>query len=171
LSFIMFPRVFVDYAAHEAKFSDVSILPTDVFFYGFEQAQEASVEIEPGKTLIIKFLAVGDPHPDGTRTVYFELNGLPRNADVIDVKLEPTEKRRAKADKTNPLEVGAPMPGMVVTVVVKLGDEVAAGQKLLSLEAMKMESTLYAERGGRVAELLVSPGSKIDTGDLLLRLE
>ena len=78
---------------------------------------------------------------------------------------------RAKADKANPLEIGAPMPGMVVTIAAKLGDAVVAGQKLLSLEAMKMESTLYAERDGKVAELLVSPGTKVDTGDLLIRLE
>ncbi|HWC91239.1 MAG TPA: biotin/lipoyl-containing protein, partial [Pirellulales bacterium] len=126
---------------------------------------------EPGKTLVIKFLTVGDPHPDGNRTVYFELNGLPRNIDVIDTKLEPTEKRRAKADKADPLQVGAPMPGMVVTVAVGVGDSVKAGQKVLSLEAMKMESTIYAERDGKVAELMVSPGTKVDTGDLLLRLE
>jgi pyruvate carboxylase len=171
LAYIMFPRVFTDFAASVEKHSDLSVLPTGVFFYGFEQGQEVSVEIEPGKTLIIKFLAVGDPHPDGSRTVYFELNGLPRNVDVVDTKLEPTEKRRAKADKANPLEIGAPMPGMVVTIAAKLGDAVAAGQKLLSLEAMKMESTLYAERDGKVAELLVSPGTKVDTGDLLIRLE
>jgi len=171
LSYVMFPRVFTDYAAHLEKFSDVSILPTDVFFYGFEQGQEVSMDIEPGKTLVIKFLTVGDAHPDGSRTVYFELNGLPRNIDVIDTHLEPTEKRRAKADKADPLQIGAPMPGMVVTVAVAIGDPVAAGQKVLSLEAMKMETTLYAERDGKVAELLVKPGTKVDTGDLLLRLE
>ncbi len=171
LSYIMFPRVFTDYAAHVDKFSDVSILPTDVFFYGFDQGQEVSMDIEPGKTLVIKFLTVGDAHADGSRTVYFELNGLPRNIDVVDVGLEPKEKRRAKADKNDPLQIGAPMPGMVVTVAVALGDSVAAGQKVLTLEAMKMETTLYAERDGKVAELLVSPGTKVDSSDLLLRLE
>ncbi len=170
LSYVMFPRVFTDFAAHDAQYSDLSILPTDVFFYGFEQGQEVSVDIEPGKTLIIKFVAIGEPRADGSRTVYFELNGLPRNADVIDRSLEPTEKRRAKADKSNPLEVGAPMPGMIVTIAVALGDTVTAGQKLLSLEAMKMESTLYAERGGKVEELLVTAGTKVDAGDLLIRL-
>ncbi len=111
LSYVMFPRVFTDYAAHLDKFSDVSILPTDVFFYGFEQGQEVSVDIESGKTLVIKFLTVGDAHPDGTRTVYFELNGLPRNIDVVDVKLEPQEKRRAKADKNDPTASRRPHAG------------------------------------------------------------
>jgi pyruvate carboxylase len=171
LSYIMFPRVYTDYSAHVDKFSDVSILPTDVFFYGFDQAQEVSIDIESGKTLVIKFLSVGDPHPDGSRTVYLELNGLPRNIDVIDTKLEPTEKRRQKADKADPMQIGAPMPGMVVTVAAKVGDSVVAGQKLLSLEAMKMETTLYAERDGKVAELLVAPGVKVDSNDLMLRLE
>ncbi len=124
----------------------MSILPTAVFFYGQEPGQEVAIEIEPGKTLIVKFLTVGDPHPDGRRTVFFELNGQPRSVTVRDLSLEPEEKVRAKADPANPMHVGAPMPGLVVTVAVKVGDTVTQGQKLLSLEAMKMETTLYAER-------------------------
>jgi len=171
LSYLMFPRVFTDFVAYEEKFADVSILPTNLFFFGQVPGQEVSVEIERGKTLIVKFLTVGDPHPDGRRTVYFELNGQPRNIDVRDLSLEPEEPQRAKADRNDPLQVAAPMPGVISAVAVKLADAVAVGQKLLSLEAMKMETTLYAERPGRVAELLVKPGTQVDTGDLLVRLE
>jgi pyruvate carboxylase len=171
LSYLLYPKVFNEFMAHHQMYSDVSILPTNVFFYGQEPGQEVAVEIERGKTLIVKFLTVGDPHPDGRRTVFFELNGQPRSINVRDLSLEPEEKQRTKADRSDPKQVGAPMPGLVVTVSVKLGDSVPAGQKLLSLEAMKMETTLYAERAGKIVELLVKPGTQVDANDLLLRIE
>ncbi|HEX3726355.1 MAG TPA: pyruvate carboxylase [Pirellulales bacterium] len=171
LSYLVYPKVFTEYVTHYDAYSDVSVLPTEVYFYGLEAGQEVAVEIERGKTLIVKYLTVGDPHPDGRRTVFFELNGQPRSINVRDLSLEPTEKHRVKADRENPLHVGAPMPGLVVTVSVKLGDKVPVGHKLLSLEAMKMETTLYAERAGKIVELLVKPGTQVDTNDLLLRLE
>ncbi|MEX0978820.1 MAG: pyruvate carboxylase [Pirellulales bacterium] len=171
LSYLLYPKVYCEFVAHQEEHSDVSVLPTDVFFYGQEPGQEMTVEIEQGKTLIIQFLTVGDPHPNGWRTVFFELNGQPRSINVRDLSLEPAEKLRPKADRDSPRQVGAPMPGLVVTVAVKSGDEVRSGQKLLTLEAMKMETTVYAERAGKVVELLVSPGTQVDTNDLLLRLE
>jgi len=171
LSYLVYPKVFTEFVAHQESLGDVGVLPTDVFFYGLDSGQEVAVDIEPGKTLIVKFLTVGDPHPDGRRTVFFELNGQPRSINVRDNSLEPEEKHRVKADASDPLQVGAPMPGLVVTVSVKQGDVVPVGQKLLSLEAMKMETTLYAELGGKVAELLVKPGTQVDTNDLLIRFE
>jgi len=171
MSYLMYPKVFVDFVKQQEKYSDLSVLPTNVFFYGQEPAQETAVEIEPGKTLIIKYLTVGEPHLDGSRTVFFDLNGQPRSTNVRDLSLEPEEKSRPKADRNDPAAVGAPMPGLVVTVAVKLGDKVAAGAKLMTLEAMKMETTLYAEREGKVTELLVTPGTQVDTNDLLLRVE
>ncbi len=171
LSYLIYPKVFLDFAAHQEKYADVSVLPTDVFFYGQQPGQEVAIEIERGKTLIVKFLTVGDPHPDGRRTVFFELNGQPRSINVRDAALEPQEKQHVKADRSDPMQIGAPMPGLVVTVSVKLGETVEPGQKLLSLEAMKMETTLYAEREGQVAELLVRPGTQVDANDLLIRLQ
>lgn len=171
LSYLMFPKVFLDFVAHLEKFSDTSVLPTPLFFYGHETGEEVSVDIEPGKTLITKFLTIGDPHPDGRRTVFFELNGQPRNIDVRDLSLEPAEQQRPKADRSDARQIGAPMPGLVVNIAVKQGETITAGQKLLSLEAMKMETTLYAERAGKVAQLLVTPGTQVDTNDLLLTIE
>jgi pyruvate carboxylase len=171
LAYVVYPKVFLDYLAHHDKYSDVSVLPTGLFFYGLEPQQEAAIDIEPGKTLILKFLTVGDPHPDGRRTVFFELNGQPRSINVRDLALEPDEKHRIKADPADPLQVGSPMPGLVVTVAVAVGDTVPAGYKLLTLEAMKMETTIYAERPGKVKELLVAPGTQVDTNDLLVRFE
>jgi pyruvate carboxylase len=171
ITHLLYPKVFREFAEHQKTYSDTSVLPTPVFFYGMEPGEEVSVEIEPGKTLIIKFLTLGDPHPDGKRLVFFELNGQPREVLVMDQALTGTEKAHPKQETGNPLHVGAPMPGLVASVTVAPGDEVAAGQKLFSMEAMKMETTVYAERAGRVAEVLVKPGTQVEAGDLLLCFE
>src|SRR5262249_7132170 len=148
-----------------------SVLPTHVFFYGQQPGEEVSFDIEPGKTLIVRFLTVGDPHPDGKRTVFFELNGQSRDVSVLDHALEPEARRHPKVDPSDPRQVAAPMPGLVVAVAVQEGDLVTAGQRLLTLEAMKMETTLYAPQDGQVAELLVKPGTEVEAGDRVLRLE
>ena len=171
VTYLLYPRVFLDFAAHQAKYSDTSVLPTPTFFYGMEAGEEVSVEIEKGKTLIVKFLTVGDPHADGTRTVFFELNGQPREVVVVDRAITGTAEAVRKAEPGNPLQVGAPMPGLVTQVGVVAGEEVTAGQKLFTLEAMKMETTIYAEHAGKVAEVLVRAGAQIEGGDLLLRYE
>jgi pyruvate carboxylase len=172
ISFLLYPKVFLEFAENQARYSDLSVLPTPLFFYGMQTGEEVSVDIEPGKTLILKFLTVGEPQPDGKRVVYFELNGQPREVLVTDKSLDSGAiKSRAKADPGNAKHVAAPMPGAVVGVAVAVGEEVAAGQKLLTLEAMKMETTLYAERAGKVAEVLVRPGSQVEGGDLVIRFE
>jgi pyruvate carboxylase len=172
ISYLLYPKVFLEFAAAQAKYSDLSVLPTPAFFYGMEKGEEVSIEIEPGKTLIVKFLTVGEPQPDGKRVVYFELNGQPREVLITDRSLDAgAVKGRPKADAGNAKHVAAPMPGAVVAVAVAVGEEVAAGQKLLALEAMKMETTLYAERPGKVAEVLVRPGAQVEGGDLLIRFE
>jgi pyruvate carboxylase len=168
---LLYPRVFPEFAEHQATYSDTGVLPTPVFFFGMEPGEEISVDIEKGKTLIIKFLTVGDPHPDGTRLVFFELNGQPREVLVQDHSLEGEGRVHPKADSNDPLQIGAPMPGLVVRVTVSAGEEVTLGQQLFTLEAMKMETTVYAERSGRVAEVLVSPATQVAAGDLLLRYE
>ena len=173
MSYLMYPRVFPGLVEHQKKYSDTSVLPTPLFFYGMEKGDEVGVEIEPGKTLIIKFQAVGDPHEDGRRTVFFELNGQPREVMVLDKSLvgKGGVGAKVKAEVGNPLQVGAPMPGAVVGVVVSAGEQVAEGQKLLTMEAMKMETTLYAERAGKIAEVLVRPGTQVEGGELLIRYE
>lgn len=170
LSLLLYPRVFPDLAAHERLYSDTSILPTAMFFRGPEPGAEHRVELEPGKTLIVKLLAVGEPHADGKRTVFFELNGQPREVEIVDRSLASSVREAPKADPDDPLQVGAPLPGLVVGVAVVAGDPVRKGQKLLSIEAMKMETTLYAERPGRVVEVLAAVGRQVETGELLVRL-
>ncbi len=171
LSYLLYPKVYQEYTSHAKTYSDTSRLPTPVFFYGQEVGEEISVDIEEGKTLIIKFLTVSEPHADGTRTVFFELNGQPREVSIVDDSLEATAHGAVKADPADPKQVGSSMPGMVVLVAVKPGDKVEKGQKLFALEAMKMETTLSSDVQGRVAEVLVTAGSRVEAGDLLLRFE
>ena len=171
VSYLLSPRVFQEFVEHQETYSDISVLPTPVFLYGQEPGQEFAVELEPGKTLIIKFLTVGDAHPDGSRTVFFELNGQPREVKVIDRSLESVDVGRPKAVAGDPKQVAAPMPGMVVNVAVQLGDPVTKGQKLLTMEAMKMETTLYAEQDGKIGKVFVQAGTQVDTGDLVIQME
>ncbi len=168
---LLYEKVFRDFVEHQQAYSDTSCLPSPAFWYGLVPGEEIAVEIEPGKTLIISFLTVGNPHPDGTRTVFFELNGQPREVTVRDHSLETDKNAAVKADAGNPGHVGSSMPGMVVSVAVAIGDHVKKGQKLLSLEAMKMETAVNTERDGRVADVLVAPGSQVETGDLLVVIE
>jgi len=169
VTWLLYPRVFEDFARHQARYGDVSVLPTPAFLEGPKAGEELSVDIEPGKTLLIRLLTVGEPHGDGLRTVFFELNGQPRSVTVADASLAGTVQRRPKATAGDVREVGAPMPGLVVTVAVRKGDKVKKGQKLLSLEAMKMETTVYAERDGTLAEVLVAPGTPVEAGELCAR--
>ena len=170
VSYVLYPEVYREFAAHQRLFGDTSVLPTPVFFDGTKTGEEIEVEIEPGKTLIIKMTAISEPQ-DGRRTVFFELNGQPRDVTVVDHSLEQMSALHEKADPTDPSQVAAHMPGMVVLLNVREGDKVAKDQKLLMLEAMKMQTTIVAEKDGRVSRVLVAPGSQVETGDLLLVIE
>jgi pyruvate carboxylase len=170
VSYLLYPQVFEQLVEHRRKFADVSVLPTPVYLYGMVSGEEIAADIEPGKTLIIKFLTVGEPQPDGTRTIFFELNGQPREVTVTDRSLQSTVAERLKADPKNPKQVGAIFPGLVIKVAVQPGDEVTAGQKLIMLEAMKMEATISAETNGKVEQVHVVAGTQVETGDLLVTL-
>jgi pyruvate carboxylase len=171
VTYLLYPRVFQEFVGHEQAYSDTSVLPTPFFLYGQQPGEELTVDIEPGKTLIVKLLTIGEPHPDGRRTVFFELNGQPRSVNVSDKALEAEVVRRPKADPSDPRQIAAPMPGLVVNVAVKIGDSIKRGQKLLTLEAMKMETTLYAEQDARVADVLVKAGTPVEAGELVVSME
>jgi pyruvate carboxylase len=136
-----------------------------------ERGRDVTVELEPGKALVIKFLTVGEPHPDGTRTVFFELNGQPREVTVRDRSLDVKEAAKPKADPAQPGHIGAPIPGVISTVAVELNQAVKKGDRLLVLEAMKMQSTVYSPVGGMVKQLLAHPGQHVEAKDLLLVIE
>ncbi len=168
-SWLMYPKVFSDFAAAQGEYGPVSVLPTPSYFYGMRAEEEILVDIERGKTLVIRCLAIGDADDKGMVTVFFELNGQPRRVKVPDRAHGAAGARaRRKAEAGNPAHVGAPMPGVVSTVAVAAGQKVTAGDVLLSIEAMKMETALHAERDGEIAELLVRTGDQIDAKDLLI---
>ncbi len=171
VSHLLYPQVFADFAGHQSKYANTSILPTPAFLYGLEPGEEIAVDIEPGKTLIIRFLTISDAHEDGRRTVFFELNGQPREITVTDRALEPETPRRPKADPSNPAHIASAMPGMVVNVAVHPEDSVVKGQKLLMLEAMKMQTIIAAERDGKISEIFVQPGTQVEPGDLLITMD
>ena len=170
-SYLMYPKVFVDYAANRSSYGDVAALPTSVFFYGMDSGQEINIDLERGKTLIVRYVTTSDPHEDGTRTVFFELNGQPRPIRVADRSQVAKRPPRRKAEAGNAGHVGAPMPGTIATVVVHVGRRLVKGEILLTLEAMKMETTVRAERDGVVREVLARSGLQVDAKDLLMTFE
>ena len=171
MSYLMYPEVFLKFAKARSAYGDMEVLPTPQFFYGLDRGQEIAVELEPGKTLVVKLLTVSDPHPEGTRTIFFELNGQPREAEVRDNSLLATVQARPKADPSEPGQVGSPIPGAISSIVVELGERVKKGDRLLVLEAMKMQSTVYAPIDGKVTKKLAGVGDKVEAKDLLLVIE
>ncbi|MBK1636316.1 pyruvate carboxylase [Rhodovulum adriaticum] len=169
--YLMYPKVFTDYAARHLQYGPVRTLPTRTFFYGMEPGEEITAEIDPGKTLEIRLQAVGETTEDGEAKVFFELNGQPRVIRVPNRKAKASVAKRPKAELGNPAHVGAPMPGAVASVVVNVGQTVQEGDLLLTIEAMKMETGLHAERDGTVKAVHVTPGAQIDAKDLLIEFE
>lgn len=169
--YLMYPKVFTDYATRHLQYGPVRTLPTRTFFYGMEPGEEIEAEIDPGKTLEIRLQAVGETAEDGEARVFFELNGQPRVIRVPNRKAKASVARRPKVELGNPAHVGAPMPGAVATVAVAAGQEVKEGDLLLTIEAMKMETGLHAERDGMIKAVHVAPGQQIDAKDLLIEFE
>jgi pyruvate carboxylase len=171
LSYLLYPQVFMEFVDHQLRHGDTSSIPTAPFFYGLQAGQEIAIEIERGKTLILRYLTTGDVRDDGTRTVFFELNGQPRDIRVEDRSVEGVLKRHPKADPGNAYHIAAPMPGKISAVVVKPGQALKAGDRLLSIEAMKMETAVYCPREASVADVLVAAGGVVEARDLLVVLK
>ena len=170
LSYLMYPQVFTDFAKFQKDHTDVSVLPTPSFFYGLRPGEEVSVSIEEGKVLFIKLINVHAPDKDGKRVINYELNGTPREAVVTDKTIAPKHKSRAKADAADPLQIAAPIPGMLTALSVSVGSKVKSGDKLAILEAMKMQTTLYAHVDGIVDAIHAEVGDAVENGDLILKM-
>ena len=171
LAYALYPKVFEEYAKTVNSFGNISVLDTPTFLYGLKLGEEIEVEIEKGKTLIIKLVSIGEPQHDGTRVIYFELNGQSRELVIQDMTVEVDGSLALKADPSNPNQIGATMPGTVLKVVVSKGSHVKRGDHLLITEAMKMETTVQAPKDGIVKEVYASAGDAISTGDLLIEIE
>jgi pyruvate carboxylase len=170
LSYLLYPDVFTKYDKFRQAYSDISVLPTPAFFYGLKSGEEITAEIESGKSLIIKFLTISEPHPDGTRTLFFELNGQPREVNVRDRALRVVERAHPKADPADPGQVAAPTAGVISGIAVQANHAVERGEKLLTLEAMKMQSNIYAPISGRIVKILVTSGQHVEAKDLLVTI-
>ncbi|WP_394196186.1 pyruvate carboxylase [Litoreibacter albidus] len=169
--YLMYPKVFTDYAARHEIYGPVRTLPTRTFFYGMDPGEEISAEIDPGKTLEIRMQAIGETDDAGEAKVFFELNGAPRVVRVPNRKATSATARMPKAEVGNPNHIGAPMPGVVATVAARAGAEVKEGDLLLTIEAMKMETGIHAERDAVIKTVHVVPGGQIDAKDLLIEFE
>ncbi|MFK3959435.1 pyruvate carboxylase [Pseudalkalibacillus hwajinpoensis] len=170
ISYALYPKVYLEYAEVQEMFGDVSVLDTPTFLYGMRLGEEVEVEIEQGKTLIVKLVSVGEPNLEGKRTLYFELNGQPREVVIKDENIKTAIAAKPKADRTNPNHIGATMPGTVIKVLVEKGERVNKGDHLMITEAMKMETTVQAPRSGTVEHIHVANGEGIESGDLLLEM-
>ena len=169
--YLMYPKVFLDYMGRHRIYGPVRTLPTRTFFYGMQPGEEISVEIDPGKTMEILLQAVGETHEDGEVRVFFELNGQPRVIRVPNRLVKSQTAARPKADQGNANHVGAPMPGVVASVAVQAGQKVKQDDLLLTIEAMKMETGIYAEKDAVVKAVHVNAGGQIDAKDLLVELD
>ncbi len=169
-SYLMYPAVFIEFAKNQASFGNVDNLETPVFFYGMDVGQEIEVELERGKTLFVRYAALGEPDDAGVRRVYFELNGQPRTVAVHDDHLKGLKAAPRKAEPGNAQHVGAPMPGQIVKVSVTEGQTVSKGDPLLTIEAMKMQTLVYAAGDGTVKAILSPVGARVGAGELLVEL-
>ena len=171
-SHLMYPQVHADFDQFLTNFGEVSGLPSPAFFYGLSIGEEIEVQIDHGKLLFIKLIGIGEADDEGRRNVFYELNGMPRESQVLDKSLAPKNAvTKAKGDAKDPLQVVAPMPGMVTDLAVGVGTRVKVGDPIISLEAMKMLTTISANIDGTVTEILVKKGDSVSTDDLLARLE
>ena len=170
-SYLMYPKVFADFAGAARKYGPVSVLPTLVYFYGMAVGDEIAIELEKGKSLVLRLQAIGETDEEGQIRIFFELNGQPRIARVPNRAAVAKLPARRKAEEGNDTHIAAPMPGSVSTISVRVGQPIKVGDVLLTIEAMKMETALHASRDGTVKEILVHAASPIDAKDLLVVLD
>jgi pyruvate carboxylase len=169
-SHLMYPKVFEEFMEHYKNFSDTSILPTQLFFYGPIPDKEYSLPIDIGKNLIVRYLAKGEPNANGSSSVFFELNGQPRTIEVINKEFSKNITSKVRAEEGNSNHIGSPLPGQVAKIFVSEGAKVIKGDKVLVIEAMKMETIITAEKSGTIKKLYISSGENVETKDLLIEI-
>jgi pyruvate carboxylase len=167
-SSLMYANVFAEYAKHRRQYGPLDVLPTPVFFYGMQAQQEISIDLEPGKRLVVRCQAIGEADGEGNRRVFFELNGQPRVIKVADKQRQQSVEKRPQADVNNPDHLASPMPGVVASIAVSEGQKVTAGDLLLTIEAMKMETAIHSERDGMIDKIAAPAGTQVDAKDLLI---
>ena len=169
-SYLMYPEVFLKFAEFRKTYGDVSVLPTPAYFYGLQLKEEINVHLEEGKTLFVQLVNLTEPDQSGQQTAMFELNGYPRHTTVTNHLLAKEVVTRPKANPADPTQIGAPMPGMVASIAVSIGQKVKEGETLLTLEAMKMFAAISAPVAGTVQEICVKVGESVESKDLLISM-
>ena len=171
LSYSLYPRVFEQAHERYKKYGNLAILPTHNFFYGMKLGEETLIDLEPGKTIIVKLLSVGIPNDEGMRTVFFKVNGENRFVDILDTSLNITKEENIKADANDANQIGAPLQGSLYKVLVKRGQEIKENDPLFVIEAMKMETTVVAFKAGKVKSVTLKEGSMVMQDDLIITVE
>lgn len=171
LSFTLYPKVFADAHENYKLYGNLALIPTINFFYGMKLGQETLIELEPGKTIIVKLLSVSIPNEDGMRTVFFKVNGENRIVEVFDKSLNIKKVENAKIDPSIPGQIGAPLQGSLYKILVKKGQEVSENDPLFVIEAMKMETTVTAHKEGKVKSITLPESSMVKQDDLILTIE
>ncbi|RRG09567.1 MAG: pyruvate carboxylase [Lactobacillus sp.] len=170
ISYVLYPKVFLDYVDRQKQYGAVTVLDTPTFFQGMRIGERVDIELAIGETEIVSLNEIGDPDDEGQRTLYFDINGHAREVRVADLSVHNTVVKKRKAEPTKPGEIGATMSGSVLRVLVQKGDEVKKGTPIIVTEAMKMETTIQAPIDGTVAKVYVEDGDAVDSNDLLIEI-
>lgn len=171
ISYAMYPKVYEDFCRHRKEYGYITRMGSHVFFNGMALGETNKINIEDGKTLVIKYLGLGDHNDDGTINVQFELNGMRREVAVRDPNASEKTRQVVQADESDPRQVGASIPGMVSKLHVQPGDAVEENQVLMTIEAMKMETAVTACTAGKVREIRVKEGQAVKAKELLMLLD
>ena len=170
LSYTLYPKVFEDAHNNYKLYGNLALIPTQNFFYGMKLREETLIELEPGKTIIVRLLSVSIPNDEGMRTVFFKVNGENRFVDVLDKSLNITKEEHIKIEPDNPNQIGAPLQGSLYKVLVKKGQEVKENDALFIIEAMKMETTVTAFKAGKIKSVSLKQGSMVKQDDLIITM-
>lgn len=171
ISWCFYPKVIEEFLKTRREYGYITRLGSHVFFHGLAEGETNRVNIEDGKTLVIKYLGKGDLNADGTRNVMFELNGIRRDVMIPDKNVDAIIHSVPMADVNDLSQVSSSIPGMVSKIEVKKGDKVEKNQVLMVVEAMKMETNIAANVDGIVSEVMTGEGTQIKAGELLMKIE
>ena len=168
ISYALYPKVYDDYCDYQEYYNDVSQLESNIFFYGLSKGEETNINIGEGKDLLIKYVDASEANEEGMRSLTFEINGVMREVKIQDKNLEVNTNRILKADKNNPCHLGSTIPGTVGKIFVKEGDKVNKNMVLMTVEAMKMETSVLSKVDGIVDKIYIKEGDKVSQEELLI---
>lgn len=171
ISYKLYPKVFQEAYNNHVKYGNVMTIPTKNFFYGMDIGEEILVELDRGKNILVSLVSVGDPNEDGVVGIYFKVNGQLRNVNIKDNSIKVVKIEHQKANESDPKQIGAPLQGLLSSVLVKKGQKIKKNEPLFVIEAMKMETTVTATEQGTIDKIQLGSGTLVNTDDLVLVLK